>query len=770
MRRSELDTPAGRLPALSLTLERFDYARVGDQVAVVQVLAALAPSAGPPPAAELVIYTGAEAPLVVPVRACRCELRLLPGGSRELLWRGLFTAPLSTVERGGVLFELRSRTGAETLTLPVPARRHPGPAVLQLVPSASLTRAAQRPLRQAAAMATAVAVTASSTPGLALAASGGSANGPASRPAAVSHHVSRRPAGRAGASRPGKHPRGLTRRRADPVAVAEPVCPPGESSGISGAAPATAASPSSTCTLARRHPARAHHPHGQEGLGQRRSAPAPSPAPRPGPGGAPSRAPAPASGPGSVAGPSGGVAPGGGTSATPPPATQSGTTQPGATRPPSAQPPSTHPGTRAKPPAPSRSHTEPTSRAKAPVSPRRTIPGGASLGGLSERPPRKLDGSPTATGGAPTLSATPPGYLGPKSWTGTVTEDPALIGALGNLSNLLANGDNPPAFLIPVYMEAGKRYHVPWEVLAAINAVESDYGRNLNTSSAGAIGWMQFEPSTWRQYGMAVDGHSVPNPYDPRDAIFSAARYLAAAGAATDIWGAVYAYNHASWYVNMVLTRARAIVANVQPERQTVRRGMVSVFFSTDQRRHPTIRFRGGLLSHYVRLVASANMVSAANFPYVWGGGHEQPARFAPFDCSGSVSYVMQQAGYKVPTSVSGNIGRWGFPSGPGRVTIFYNPTHTFMRIGSRYFGTSGFARPGGGAGWFSANRLPASYLAQFSEVHVPALGANSFARHRRVRLNNGHHRLFQLSSTLPGGLSQLTPFPPFAHTFKLSV
>ena len=79
-------------------------------------------------------------------------------------------------------------------------------------------------------------------------------------------------------------------------------------------------------------------------------------------------------------------------------------------------------------------------------------------------------------------------------------------------------------------MEAGRRYGVPWQVLAAINSVETDYGRNLNTSSAGAIGWMQFEPSTWKQWGVAVDGHSVANPYDPRDAIFSAARYLAAAG------------------------------------------------------------------------------------------------------------------------------------------------------------------------------------------------------------------------------------------------
>ena len=181
---------------------------------------------------------------------------------------------------------------------------------------------------------------------------------------------------------------------------------------------------------------------------------------------------------------------------------------------------------------------------------------------------RKL-GSRGNGGSGLTLVPTAPGFLGPKSWTGTVTTNPALTGALGNLADLLANGNTPPRFLIPIYMEAGRRYHVPWQVLAAINAVESDFGRNLNTSSAGAIGWMQFEPSTWKQYGLAVDGHSVPNPYDPRDAIFSAARYLAAAGAAQDVSRAIFAYNHATWYVNMVLTRARAIAAGVHPHTRT---------------------------------------------------------------------------------------------------------------------------------------------------------------------------------------------------------
>ena len=283
--------------------------------------------------------------------------------------------------------------------------------------------------------------------------------------------------------------------------------------------------------------------------------------------------------------------------------------------------------------------------------------------------------------------------------------------------------------LVPIYMEAGHRYHVPWEVLAAINSIESDYGRDLSTSSAGAIGWMQFEPATWREYGMAVDGHSVPNPFDPRDAIFSAAHYLAANGAAGDVSGAIFAYNHATWYVDEVLARARAIAAGVHVARTTVNRhGVLSVQIASAAFKHGVATFRGGYLYHYDRLIAAANMVSAADFPYLYGGGHEQPARWGPFDCSGAVSYVMQQAGYKVETTVSGDVPSWGFPAGPGKVTIFYNPIHTFMRIGNRYFGTSGFARPGGGAGWFDIDTLPASYLAGFREVHAPSLGTDSFA------------------------------------------
>ena len=137
--------------------------------------------------------------------------------------------------------------------------------------------------------------------------------------------------------------------------------------------------------------------------------------------------------------------------------------------------------------------------------------------------------------------------------------DPFTAAELEHYSSLVANLDQPPPFLIPIYQAAGRRYHVPWQVLAAINAIETDYGRDLSVSTAGAIGWMQFMPGTWLEYGTDADGNGRPNPYDPRDAIFSAARYLAANGAAHDLRTAIFAYNHALWYVDAVLWRAQTI-------------------------------------------------------------------------------------------------------------------------------------------------------------------------------------------------------------------
>jgi hypothetical protein len=116
-----------------------------------------------------------------------------------------------------------------------------------------------------------------------------------------------------------------------------------------------------------------------------------------------------------------------------------------------------------------------------------------------------------------------------------------------------------PPFLLSIYQAAGIQYGVPWEVLAAINEIETDYGRNLNVSSAGALGWMQFMPSSWQTYGVDANEDGRSDPYNPVDAIFAAARYLRAAGADADLAKAIFAYNHAGWYVDAVLQRARLV-------------------------------------------------------------------------------------------------------------------------------------------------------------------------------------------------------------------
>jgi hypothetical protein len=134
-----------------------------------------------------------------------------------------------------------------------------------------------------------------------------------------------------------------------------------------------------------------------------------------------------------------------------------------------------------------------------------------------------------------------------------------LPGPTRDMSDLAIRSYRIPLFLLPIYQEAGIRYGVSWCVLAAINEIETDYGRNLSVSSAGAVGWMQFMPATWRTYGVDGNRDGRRDPYNPVDAIFAAARYLQAAGYARDVRGAIFAYNHAAWYVESVLLRARMI-------------------------------------------------------------------------------------------------------------------------------------------------------------------------------------------------------------------
>jgi murein DD-endopeptidase MepM/ murein hydrolase activator NlpD len=134
-----------------------------------------------------------------------------------------------------------------------------------------------------------------------------------------------------------------------------------------------------------------------------------------------------------------------------------------------------------------------------------------------------------------------------------------LEGTSTTVPNFFIDSFEIPPFLLPIYQAAGIQYQIPWSVLAAINQIETDYGRDLSVSTAGAVGWMQFMPSTWKQWGVDATGDGVADPYNPVDAIFSAARYLHAAGGSTNLSRAIFAYNHANWYVQSVLLRAKLI-------------------------------------------------------------------------------------------------------------------------------------------------------------------------------------------------------------------
>ena len=111
----------------------------------------------------------------------------------------------------------------------------------------------------------------------------------------------------------------------------------------------------------------------------------------------------------------------------------------------------------------------------------------------------------------------------------------------------------PADRLLGYYREAQRRFGVSWQVLAAVNFVETAFGKVRSPSTAGAQGPMQFLPATWSAYGLGGD------IYDPRDAILGAANYLRASGAPGNLRRALYAYNHSTLYVDAVLAYARVI-------------------------------------------------------------------------------------------------------------------------------------------------------------------------------------------------------------------
>ena len=149
------------------------------------------------------------------------------------------------------------------------------------------------------------------------------------------------------------------------------------------------------------------------------------------------------------------------------------------------------------------------------------------------------------TGGAPTET------------NPTVTVAPFGPAPIG-VPNFVIDSFEIPPFLLPIYESCGTEYGIPWEVLASINKIETGFGTNMGPSTAGAIGWMQFLPSSWEAYGLDANGDGRKDPYNPVDAICAAAHLLKISGGSGDLYKAIYTYNHADWYVQEVLATARA--------------------------------------------------------------------------------------------------------------------------------------------------------------------------------------------------------------------
>ncbi|HTR74926.1 MAG TPA: lytic murein transglycosylase [Solirubrobacterales bacterium] len=181
--------------------------------------------------------------------------------------------------------------------------------------------------------------------------------------------------------------------------------------------------------------------------------------------------------------------------------------------------------------------------------------GGNAGGGLT---------APSATGGGtqPLAEASDGGAQFEPGGAPTFANPTTTIASFGpapiGVPNFVINSFEIPPFLLPIYQACGTEYGIPWEVLAAINKIETDFGKNLNVSSAGAVGWMQFLPSSWETYGLDANGDGRKDPYNPVDAICAAAHYLKVAGGQKNLYGAILAYNHADWYAQEVLTYARA--------------------------------------------------------------------------------------------------------------------------------------------------------------------------------------------------------------------
>ena len=191
------------------------------------------------------------------------------------------------------------------------------------------------------------------------------------------------------------------------------------------------------------------------------------------------------------------------------------------------------------------------------------------MGGAAIDPvPFMLDHGAPLNGAA--IARSPPPGTGP-------TDPGGQQGGLGfplpppgtpRLNSLTSPPTPIPAPIKAAYTAAADRYHLPWALLAGIGMEETRHGATTATSTAGAQGLMQFLPATWARYGVDGDGDGRADILDPADSAMSAANYLTAAGVTSGADGvrrAIFAYNHADWYVNDVLFYAAAYGGGTVP-------------------------------------------------------------------------------------------------------------------------------------------------------------------------------------------------------------
>jgi hypothetical protein len=324
-----------------------------------------------------------------------------------------------------------------------------------------------------------------------------------------------------------------------------------------------------------------------------------------------------------------------------------------------------------------------------------------------------------------------------------------------------------PSEYLRIYQQAAARYGLDWSILAGIGKVECDHGRDPDPSctregavnSAGAGGPMQFLSSTWSRYGVDGDGDGRIDRWGPADAIFAAARYLRASGAPADYAKALFAYNHASWYVAEV--EHWAAVYRASSSMGVGSMGVVGTEGVAVTLRGEAGAGTGALSSTPVRFLAGERavlspadghlalvparapavvqaMVVAGNelqeLPY-GTAGHPDPRGSGSEDCSSTVNYVLYRSGVRpIAEIVRENplaqdyIG-WGLP-GPGRWVSIYataGPSdHVFiviagLRLDTSHNGTDvGPNRNQEGPRWRILDHIPT--WARWSVRHPPGL------------------------------------------------